>query len=200
MYALLRRFALCACMRVITYVCMRAGAYVYITSFNWLALQLLSYLQLRQPTSPPPPPQPQPTPPRPTDECPSPPVSLTCHEVFDVSPLSPDPQPATASNGGTPALPNDGPSRTHWSWSSSEDTSPTELWSANDIVLQRLVDAMEQRLREIKGQNYDKMRFVLFFVGRVTIPTVVCSRLLGKGGTNNYATPTHLQSINLTIK
>ena len=37
-----------------------------------------------------------------------------------------------------------------------------------------------------------------FLWGRVTIPTVVCSRLLGKGGTTDYATPTYLSSINLT--
>ena len=165
MYARLRRFELCV--RVGTYVCMRAGAYVYITSFNWLALQLLSCFQLRPPTSTPP--SPQPTPPRPAAECPSPTVSLTCHEIFDVSPLSPDPEPAPGSNGGTPALPNNGPSRVQWSWSwsssSSEGSSPTEIWSANDPVLQRLVDAMDHRLREIKGDNIDKMRFVLFFVG-----------------------------------
>ena len=54
--------------------------------------------------------------------------------------------------------------RTH-SGNFERDGSPTELWSANDFVLQRLVDAMEQRLREIMEANYDKTRFVLFFVG-----------------------------------
>ena len=81
--------------------------------------------------------------------------SLTCHEIFDVSPASPDPDPATASMAGTPVLPSDDPTHTHWSQSSS-DGFPTEMWSADDFVLQRLVDAMEQRLREIKGANYDK--------------------------------------------